>query len=331
LRACVLKEFGPVDNLTIEEVADPVPGAGEVLVDVRAAGITFADLLIIQGKYQALPPLPFVPGQEVSGVVSAVGAGVDRLKPGMRVMGFAPKGAYAERVVVPQRECFVLPESVSFGDGAALGIAYQTAHLALMDRGQYREGETVLVNGASGGVGLACVQLAKAKGATVLAGLTTPAKAPRVTASGADHVIDLSAGDIAKSLRDQVFAVTGGRGANIVLDMIGGDVFDASLRALAWRGRAVVLGFVGGRIAEVKSNYLLIKNIAVSGLYWDSYRKQAPDEVRAAQEELFQLHAAGKLKPFIMETLPLEQVKQAFGRISKREVVGRVLIDPTRK
>lgn len=328
MRACVLTEFGSVENLRIENVANPVPGPGEVLLDVHAAGITYADLLIIQGKYQVLPPLPLVPGQEVSGVIRAVGSGVDRLEPGMRVMGFAIKGAYAERVVVAQQDCFVLPASMSFADAAAMGIAYQTAHIALMDRGQFRNGETVLVNGASGGVGLAAVQVANAKGAIVLAGLTTPAKAARVTGNGADHVIDLSVSDIAKSLREQVFAVTGGRGADVVLDMIGGDVFDASLRALAWRGRAVVLGFVGERIPTIKSNYLLIKNITASGLFWDSYRREAPDEVRAAQEDLFALHAAGKLKPVIMEVLPLEKIKQAFGRISRREVVGRILLDP---
>ena len=328
MRACVLTQIGSVDNLKIQELADPVPGPGEVLVDVHAAGVTYADLLVIQGKYQVLPAVPFVPGKEISGVIAAVGTGVDRLEPGNRVMGFARMGAYAQRVVLPQQYCFALPLSMSFVDAAAMGIAYQTAHIALMDRGQFRRGETVLVNGASGGIGLAAVQVAKAKGAIVLAGLTTPAKAARVTAGGADHVIDLARDDLGKSVREQVFAVTGGRGADVVLDLIGGDVFDASVRALAWRGRAVVIGFVGERIPAVKTNYLLIKNIAVSGLYWDSYCRQAPDEVRAVQEDLFALYAAGKLKPVVMEVLPLEDVKQAFGRISRREIIGRVILNP---
>jgi NADPH2:quinone reductase len=247
----------------------------------------------------------------------------------MHLLGFAPVGAYAERVAVPEKDCYVLPSSMPFSDAAAMGIAYQTAHIALLDRGQLRRGETVLINGAAGGVGLAAVQVAKAKGAVVLAGLTTLTKAEVVRASGADYVIDLTQSDLAKSLRDQVFAVTGGRGANVVIDLIGGDVFDASMRALAWRGRAVVIGFVSNRIPVIKTNYLLIKNVSASGLFWDSYRREASDEVRAVQEDLFALYTAGKIKPVIMEALPLEQIGRAFGRITRREVVGRVLLDPT--
>jgi len=329
VRGCVLKEFGSADNLVIDDVPEPVPGAGEVVLDVHAAGITYADLLIVEGKYQALPKLPFIPGQEVSGVIRSVGSGLTRLQPGMRVLGFAPVGAYAERVAVPEKDCHVLPSSMPFSDAAAMGIAYQTAHIALLDRGQLRRGEAVLINGAAGGVGLAAVQVAKAKGAVVLAGLTTLTKAEVVRASGADHVIDLTQRDLAKSLRDQVFAVTGGRGANVVIDLIGGDVFDASMRALAWRGRAVVIGFVSNRIPVIKTNYLLIKNVSASGLFWDSYRREASDEVREVQEDLFALYTAGKIKPVIVEALPLEQIGRAFGRISRREVVGRVLLDPT--
>jgi|ERR1043166_432477 NADPH2:quinone reductase len=326
MRACVLSEFGSVDNLAIGDAAEPTPGDGQVLIEVRAAGVTHADLLVIQGKYQSLPPLPFVPGKEIAGVVAATGAGVTRFQPGMRIMGIAESGAYAQRAVVAQDDCFALPPSMSFVDAAALGIAYQTAHIALFDRGQYREGETVLVNGASGGVGLAAVQVAKARGATVLAGLTTLTKAPLILANGADHVIDLSCGNLGDAVREQVYAVTAGRGADIVLDMIGGDVFDASLRALAWRGRVVVIGFVGNRVATLKTNYLLIKNIAVSGLFWDTYRAKVPGQVHAVQQDLFALYEAGKLKPPIMEVLPLESVQQAFARISERQIVGRVIL-----
>ena len=328
MRACVLTEYGSVDNLRVQDVADPVPGPGNVLVDIHAAGVSYADLLVIQGKYQVLPTLPFVPGKEISGVVAAVGAGVNHFKPGMRVMGFAEMGGYAQRAVLAATDCFVIPAAMSFVDAAAMVIAFQTAHIALMDRGQYRTGETVLVNGASGAVGGAAVQLAKAKGAVVLAGLTTPGKAVALTANGADHVIDLARPDLAKSLREQVFAVTGGRGVDLVLDPIGGDVFDASLRALAWRGRAVVIGFMSDRIPTLKANYLLIKNIGVSGLYRDSYGSQAPDEIRAVQEDLFELYSTGKIKPAVMEVLPLQKVKQALDRLARREVFGRILLAP---
>jgi len=327
MRACVLTSLGSTAALQMQDIADPVPGSGEVLIDVRAAGVTYADLLVIEGKYQALPQIPFVPGKEVAGIVTATGPGADRFKPGMRVLAFAQHGAYAERVAVAQDSCFALPESMSYTDAAAMGIAYQTAYFALMDRGQYRQGESVLVTGASGGVGLAAVQFAKAKGATVLAGLTTLSKAAAVTANGADHIIDLSRPDLGKSLREQVHAVTQRRGVDIVLDPIGADVFDAALRALAWRGRAVVIGFVGERIPAIKTNYLLIKNIAASGLYWDSYVQYAPQETAAAQRELFALYVAGKLKPAIMETFALADTARAFGRISRREVIGRILIE----
>jgi NADPH2:quinone reductase len=330
MRACVLTSFGSVDNLQVQEVADPVPGPGELLIDVRAAGVTYADLLVIEGKYQVLPKIPFAPGKEISGIVAAIGPGVEKFKPGMHVMGFAELGGYAERAVVAQNNCFALPPSMPFTDAAAMGIAYQTAYMALMDRGQYRQGESVLVNGASGGVGLAAVQLAKAMGATVLAGLTTPGKAATLSANGADHIIDLSRPDIAKSLRDQVYAVTQDRGVDIVLDPLGGDVFDAALRALAWRGRAVVIGFVSDRIPTVKTNYLLIKNIAVSGLYWGSYSQHARDEINSAQQDLLTLYAAGKLKPVIMETFSLPDVRRAFNRISSRQVLGRILLEPNK-
>jgi NADPH2:quinone reductase len=327
MRACVLTSFGSAEALQVQEIADPIPGPGEVLIDVRAAGVTYADLLVIEGKYQMLPQLPFVPGKEVGGIVRTVGPGVERFKPGMRVLAFAQLGSYAERVSVAQASCFVLPDTMSYSDAAAMGIAYQTAYFALMDRGQYRSGESVLITGASGGVGLAAVQLAKAKGATVLAGLATPRKAAAVTANGADYIIDLSRPDIGKSLREQVHAVTQRRGVDIVLDMVGADVFDAALRALAWRGRAVVIGFAGERIPTVKTNYLLIKNIATSGLNWDSCVQYARSETAAAQQELFALYVAGKLKPAIMETFALADIARAFRRISRREVVGRILIE----
>lgn len=329
MRACILTAFGAVENLEIKDVAEPVAGPGQVLVDVHAAGVTYAELLVIKGKYQTLPTIPFIPGKELAGVVAAVGDGVTSFRPGDRVMGVADKGAYAQRALLAQDSCCAFPASMSFAQAAAMGTAYRTAYFALMDQGRYQAGDIVLINGASGGVGLAAVQFAKAKGAIVLAGLTTPAKAAVVLANGADHVIDLSQPDIGESLRRQVHAATGGRGVNIVLDMLGGDGFDASLRALAWRGRGVVIGFVAGRIPVVKTNYLLIKNITVSGMFLNSYSVNAPQEVRQAQQDLFALFDAGKLKPVVMECLPLDRVGRAFALIAERKVEGRVILDPT--
>ncbi|MBI4192262.1 MAG: NADPH:quinone oxidoreductase family protein [Betaproteobacteria bacterium] len=328
MRACVLKAFGSVDNLGIEEIVDPVPGVGQVVIDVDAAGITHGEFLVIQGKYQTLPPLPFVPGKELAGVVTAVGKDVTVLRPGDRVLGIAESGAYGERASVEEKDCYLLPDAIPFVHAAAMGIAYQTAYFALMDSGRYREGETVLINGASGGVGLAAVQLAKAKGATVLAGLTTPAKAALVKANGADHVVDLSQRNPEESLREQVYAVTGERGADVIIDMIGADVFDASLRALAWRGRMVTVGFLGGRVPLIKANYLLIKNITVSGLFWMTYRNRLAQEVRDVYQELFRLYSAGKLKPVVMEVFALDDIHLAFARLSKRQMQGRVMLTP---
>ena len=328
MRAVVVEAYGGVDNLALKEVAGPVPGDGEFLIDVHAAGITFADLLVIQGKYQDLPDLPFVIGKEAAGVVTRVGKGVSGVRVGDRVMAQLDHGAYAEQAVGLPANCHVIPDDATFVDAAAMGIAYQTAHFALIDRAQYCDGETVLVNGASGGIGLACVQLAKAKGATVLAGLPGLDDAEVVLQNGADHVIDLGREDLANSLREQVFSFTGGRGVDVVLDPVGADVFDASLRALAWRGRIVVIGFVGGRIPTIKSNYLLLKNIAVSGLFWNTYREREPEWVRRVQDELFDLYLAGKLKPQVMKVVPLDEFASALSLIAEGKVQGRAILAP---
>ena len=328
MRAVIVREHGPVASHRIEEVPDPVPGRGEVLIEARAIGVNFPDLMVMQGSYQLLPPRPFSPGKEVAGVVGAVGEGVTRVRVGEPVMALPEYGCYAEKLVVPESICYRLPPAMPFDEGAVLALAYQTAHFALVERAAFRPGETVLVTGASGGVGLAGVQLAKALGATVLAGVTSAEKGELARRHGADHVIDLSAPDLRQHLRAQVAAATGAPGVDIVLDSVGGDVFDAALRALAWCGRLVAIGFASGRIPEVKAGYLLVKNLSVLGLQWTDYRARAPERVRAVQDEIYALYGEGELKPVITARFPLGRFAEALARFELRQVQGKLVLLP---
>ena len=326
MKAILCRAFGPPDTLSLETLPDPVPGPGEVAIATRAIGVNYPDLLVVTGRYQNLPPFPFIPGKELAGIVTAVGPDVQALAPGDRVAAAVEHGAFAEVVVAPARQCWKIPNDVAF-DVAASMLVYQTAWFALTDRAQYQPGETVLVLGAGGGVGMACVQLAAALGATVLAGVSRPERATIARAAGA-HIIDLSRPGLRDRLRDEVRTATGGHMADIVLDPVGGDAFDAALRALAWRGRLVVIGFAAGRIPEVKANYLLVKNIAVAGLQWSDYRQRWPDRVAEAQRELFALYKTGKLAPQIAARLPLAQAGEALARLARNEVLGKLVLSP---
>ncbi len=328
MRAVVVREHGPAAAQGVEALPDPVPGPGEVVIDGRAIGVNYPDMLVIEGRYQLLPPRPFTPGKEVAGVVSAVGAGVARIKAGDRVMAQREYGCYAEKVVSPEATCYRMPAALGFEEGAALGLAYQTSHFALVERAALARGESVLVTGASGGVGLAGVELAKALGATVLAGVTSPEKGELCRRHGADHVIDLSAPDPRNSLREQVYAALGKRGVDIVLENVGGEVFDGALRALAWRGRMVVVGFASMRLPEIKANYLLLKNIAATGLQWSDYREREPVWVQRVQADLYALWTEGKLKPFVSERYPLERFADAVARFGARGVLGKMVLLP---
>jgi len=328
MRAVIVREHGPLARHRLETVPDPAPARGEVLIEARAMGVNFPDLMVMQGSYQFLPPRPFSPGKEVAGVIGAIGEGVTRFAVGDRVMALPEYGAFAEKVVVPEAICYRMPPGLPFDEGAVLALAYQTAHFALLERGAFRKGEAVLVTGASGGVGLACVELAKALGATVLAGVTSAAKGELARRHGADHIVDLAAPNLRESLRAQVHAALGGRGVDLVLDNVGGDAFDGALRALAWCGRLVAIGFASGRIPEVKAGYLLVRNLAVLGLQWTDYRARAPGQVRAVQDELYALHAAGALKPEITARYPLERFAEALARFEAREVQGKMVLLP---
>jgi len=314
-------------SVSIEEVADPVPGDNEILVDVKACGINFTDLLSLDGKYQNNPPPPFTPGKDAAGIVAAVGAKVTGHKVGDCVIAHVIHGAMAEKTVCPAALAFPLPDGVEFDAAAAMGLAYLTGYLALTRRGAMQPGEVVMINGASGGVGLASVSLAKALGASVvLAGLTTPSKGDSVKAAGADAIIDLTVDDLKDNLRAQVLAATGGRGVDLAFDLVGGEVFDATLRAIANEGRVVVSGFTSGTIPSVRTNYLLLKNIAVVGSTINYYIKDASPLVGEAQAALYDLLLAGKITPNIMNRLTFDQYMDGIRMLEERKIVGKSVL-----
>jgi NADPH2:quinone reductase len=326
MRAIVVDEFGPLERLRVGEVAEPVPAADEVLVRVHAAPVNYVDLLVVGGTYQFLPPLPFIPGKGPAGVVAALGEEVHGLQVGDRVLAMAEQGGYAEAITVRADQCYGLPSSMSFTAAASLSLVYDTAWFALRDRARLESGETVLVLGASGGVGHAAVQLAHAMGARVLAGIARPETAASVQAAGADAVIDLSTADLRDGLRAQVYSVTDGRGADIILDPLGGAIFEAAVRALAWRGRLVVIGFAAGAIPTIRTNYLLLKNIEISGLQISDYRKRHPAQVARCFAEIFSLYDQGKIEPAAAIRFPLARAGEALAALRDRRIAGRAVL-----
>ena len=324
--AAMVRKFGGIEDIALEKVPDPAAGPGQVVIEVAGAGVNFPDLLVTRGLYQILPPLPFTPGKEAAGVVAAVGEGVATCKPGDRVIALIEYGSYCERLLAPAANCFVMPDSMQMVEAAGFALAYQTAHFALLDRARLRPGEYVLVTGAAGGVGLACVRLAKALGARVIAAVSTPEKGNLAIQAGAESLVDTSGENLRDSIRDQVRARTANHGADVVLEVVGGDVFDGALRALAWRGRLVTLGFAGGRIPKLSLNAVLLKNIEISGLHWSDYREWHPDWMRRAQEHLFRLYEEGKLPATIDRTMPLAQVVDAMALLQDRKVMGKVVL-----
>ncbi|SVB03597.1 uncharacterized protein METZ01_LOCUS156451 [marine metagenome] len=324
--AVVVNEINKLSSIEVREIEPPQPESNQVLIESVAAALNFPDLLQIRGKYQIVPATPFVPGKEAAGVVIAVGTDVEHIQPGNRVLVEVDYGAFAEQVTADAQRTFLLPDEIEMPTAVAMGLVYQTAYIALTERASLRAGETVLVTGASGGIGLASVQLAKAFGATVLAATSDPTKFDAVRYAGADHVIDLSMAPLNDKLRDQVYAVTGGKGVNVVLDVVGGQAFDASLRSLAFGGRIVVLGFTSAEIPNIKSNYLLLKNIAAVGMTINGYFAKQPEIVNAAQVEIINLWRQGKIRPNIHAELSLHEFANAFEMLENREVVGKVVL-----
>src|SRR3954447_2383715 len=326
MRAVIVEQFGPPETLRVRDTPAPVPGPGEVLVEIHAAPVNYVDVLVMGGVYQFMPTLPFIPGKSPAGIVSAVGTGVTSLAVGDRVLATAEYGGYGEAVTLEANQCHRLPEDLSFSGAAAMGVVYDTSWVALRSRARLRPGETVLVLGAAGGGGYACVHLARAMGARVLAGISRPERAAMARAAGADAIIDLSRDNLRDALRDQVHAETGGRGADVIIDPLGGEVFEAAVRALAWCGRLVVIGFAAGGIPALRTNYLLVKNIEVSGLQITDYRKRRPDELRTAYSEIFGYYALGLVKPAPVVPFALDDVGTALAAVRDRHMEGRAVL-----
>ncbi len=327
MKAVVVERFAPFEEAQYKDMAEPRPGPGEVLVDMRAADVNFPDLLVVEGNYQIKPPLPFAPGKGGAGVVAAVGAEVSDFAAGDRVSLLVEYGTFAEKLAAPAANCFRLPDGMPFDDAAALCLVYQTAYFALKDRAQHRPEDTVLVLGASGGVGVAAIQLAKAFGSTVIAATRGEAGLATVGKAGADHVVDTAMDGLHDGLRDAVGAVTGGRGADIVIDPVGGAAHGAALRAMAWRGRMVIIGFAAGEIPTIKANYLLLKNIAVAGLNWNFYRDHAVETTHAAQAEMFALYGEGRLRPLITQRFALADFAKALRLLRDGRAQGKIILE----
>ena len=322
MKAVLCKAFGPAETLVLEEIASPEAKKNEILLEVHAAGVNFPDTLIIEGKYQFKPPFPFSPGGEAAGVVSAVGEKISHLKVGDRVMALTGWGSFAEQVAVPGYNVMPIPSSMDFASAAAFGMTYGTSMHALKQRANLQPGETLLVLGASGGVGLALVEIGKAMGAKVIAAASSAEKLEVAKAAGADELINYSE----TSLKDEVKRLTGGQGADVIYDPVGGDLFDAAIRSIAWNGRLLVVGFASGRIPELPVNLTLLKGAAVVGVFWGAFAQRQPQDNAANFEQLFAWHAAGKLKPLVSQTFPLEQAADAINMLGQRKAVGKVVV-----
>jgi len=324
MRAVVVDRWMEPSELRVREAPAPVAAPGTLLVAVEAAGCNFFDILLVKGQYQSKPPFPFVPGAEVAGVVEAVGAGVTGFAPGDRVLASAGLGGFAERVAVPARAAYRMPPGMRFDEGAALPIIYPTAYAGLVHRGRLQAGETLLVHAAAGGVGLAAVQIGKALGARVVATAGGPEKLEVARRAGADVLVDYGREDFVERVRE----ATGGRGADVIYDSVGGDVFDRSLKCIAWNGRLVVIGFAGGAIPSVAANRILLKNIEVTGLHWGAYAQHQPASIPEVFAALFRLYDEGKIRPVVFRSYPLEDVAQALGDLGSRKTWGKVVLAP---
>ncbi|SPO69408.1 NADPH:quinone oxidoreductase family protein [Pseudomonas sp. JV241A] len=322
MKAVLCKALGPAQNLVLEDVASPVPKKNEILLDVQAAGVNFPDTLIIEGKYQFQPPLPFSPGGEAAGVVSAVGEKAGNLKVGDRVMALTGWGSFAEQVAVPAYNVLPIPAQMDFTTAAAFGMTYGTSMHALSQRGQLKAGETLLVLGASGGVGLAAVEIGKAMGARVIAAASSAEKLAVAKAAGADELINYSEA----SLKDEIKRLTGGNGADVIYDPVGGDLFDQAVRGIAWNGRLLVVGFASGRIPELPVNLALLKGAAVLGVFWGAFAQRQPADNAANFQQLFAWFAEGKLKPLVSQTFPLAEAGAAIEMLGQRKAVGKLVV-----
>jgi NADPH:quinone reductase len=323
MRAVLCRAWGEVDSLELAEVAPPKPGPDEVLIAVRATGVNYADAIMVAGHYQTKPALPFSPGIETAGVVAACGDGATRFKPGDPVMAIVPYGGLAELALALEAETFPIPESMSFEEAGAFPIAYFSSDVALRWQGRLEAGETLLVLGAAGGVGLTAVEIGKATGARVIAAASTPEKLAIARAHGADELVNYATED----LTARVTALTGDRGADVCFDPVGGALFDAALSALGWGGRILLIGFVGG-VPQIPANRLLVKHRAALGSSLRYFRWHAPDKLRRSVDALFDWYREGRLRPLVSHRLPLARSVEAIRLLTDRKAHGKVVVVP---
>jgi NADPH:quinone reductase len=322
MRAVLCKAYGPPESLAIEEVESPAPGPGEVVISVKASGVNFPDVLIIQNKYQVKPPLPFSPGSEVAGIIKAVGEHVTHVKPGDAVFAFTVYGGFAEEVKTDAKRLLPIPAGMTFATAAAFGLTYATSDHALRDRGELKAGETLLVLGAAGGVGLAAVEIGKALGARVVACASSDDKLAVCREHGADETINYATED----LRERIKAITGGKGADVIYDPVGGPYTEPALRSIAWRGRLLVVGFAAGDIPKIPLNLTLLKGCAIVGVFWGEFTRREPERFAQEMRQLGQWYAEGRIRPHISATYPLDRAADALNDMAQRRVVGKVVL-----
>ncbi len=322
MKAVLCKAFGPPESLAIEEVESLKPGKGQVVISVKACGVNFPDTLIIQGKYQSKPPFPFIPGSEVAGIVKELGEGVDTIKVGTRVMAFIGMGGFAEEVIADASQLIPMPHTLDFATASAFLLTYGTSHHALKDRAQLQPGETLLVLGAAGGVGLAAVEIGKVMGARVIAAASSDEKLEVCKQHGADEVINYSTED----LRDRIKLFTGGKGVDVAFDPLGGDYSEPVLRSMAWGGRFLVIGFATGDIPRIPLNLPLLKVYSIVGVFWGAFMERNPKHGRENIHELIKWIHEGKLKPHVSATYPLEHIADALNDLMGRKVTGKAVL-----
>ena len=322
MKAVLCKAYGPPESLVIEDVESPTPGPGEVVISVKASGVNFPDVLIIQNKYQVKPPLPFSPGSEVAGVIKAVGDQVTHVKPGDEVFAFTVYGGFAEEVKTDAKRLLPIPAGMTFATAAAFGLTYATSDHALRDRGELKDGETLLVLGAAGGVGLAAVEIGKALGARVIACASSDAKLAVCREHGADETINYATDD----LRERIKAITGGQGADVIYDPVGGAYTEPALRSIAWRGRLLVVGFAAGEIPKIPLNLTLLKGCAIVGVFWGEFTRREPARFAQEMRQLGQWYGEGRIRPHISATYPLDRAAEALNDMAQRRVVGKVVL-----
>src|SRR6266568_2194087 len=322
MKAVLCKAFGPPESLVIEDIEPAKPGNGQVVISVKACGVNFPDTLIIQGKYQSKPPFPFIPGSEVAGIVKELGEGVDHIKVGNRVIAFTGLGGFAEEVVVVATLLIPMPRNMDFTTASAFVMTYGTSHHALKDRAQLKPGETLLVLGAAGGVGLAAVEIGKVMGARVIAAASTDGKLEVCKEQGADEVINY----VNEDLKGRVKELTGGDGVDVIYDPVGGDYSEAALRGIAWGGRHLVIGFTAGEIPRIPLNLPLLKGCSIVGVFWGSFMAREAGHYQENIQELLSWFSAGKLKPHISATYPLGEAAEALNDVMSRKVKGKVVL-----